>query len=253
MEQGDRLEMVLGSTLGVAFSPGGLLFPYHVGIGYALQRAGVITDDTPLAGSSAGSIVATILAAGADEDAVLEATDRLVDDVRAGTKLNPALRKELRRMLPPDAAERCSGGRLTLMHQRVLPWPRAVAADSFADADDLIDCICASCNWPFFFSRWPLVWCRGGLAVDGFFALPRTQFGCPQIADETLRVISLPKVEVEGGDALVLQPQRSDDLELPVPTSEWFSWALEPAPDLGAVHALGRAHAEAWLAANDRF
>ena len=61
------------------------------------------------------------------------------------------------------------------------------------------------------------------------------------------------RVEVEGGDALVLQPQRSDDLELPVPASEWFSWALEPAPDLGAVHALGRAHAEAWLAANDRF
>ena len=36
--------------VGVAFSPGGLLFPYHVGVGYALQRAGVITDETPLAG-----------------------------------------------------------------------------------------------------------------------------------------------------------------------------------------------------------
>ena len=44
-------------------------------------------------------------------------------------------------------------------------------------------------------TRWPCVWVRGGLALDGFFALPREQFGAPTLAAHRTVVISaLPKV-----------------------------------------------------------
>ena len=39
------------------------------------------------------------------------------------------------------------------------------------------------------------MWVRGGLALDGFFALPREQFGAPTLAAQRTVVISaLPKV-----------------------------------------------------------
>jgi len=39
------------------------------------------------------------------------------------------------------------------------------------------------------------VWVRGGLAIDGFFALPREQCGAPTLAARRTVVISaLPKV-----------------------------------------------------------
>ena len=125
----------------------------------------------------------------------------LLADYRGGTALNYALKRQLEDLLPEDAHLTAKSHGLTIGYFEVLPRPGRRLVSTWDSKADLIETISASCNWPFFYSRWPLVWCRGGLAVDGFFALPRTQLGCPQIADETLRVISLPKVEVEGGGA----------------------------------------------------
>ena len=44
----------LTSRLGFSFTPGGLLFPYHLGVAKCLELQGFLAADTPLAGSSAG-------------------------------------------------------------------------------------------------------------------------------------------------------------------------------------------------------
>lgn len=44
----------LTSKLGFSFTPGGLLFPYHLGVAKRLETEGFLAADTPLAGSSAG-------------------------------------------------------------------------------------------------------------------------------------------------------------------------------------------------------
>lgn len=48
------VEASLTSKLGFSFTPGGLLFPFHLGVAKCLEREGFLARDTPLAGSSAG-------------------------------------------------------------------------------------------------------------------------------------------------------------------------------------------------------
>lgn len=44
----------LTSKLGVSFTPGGLLFPFHLGVAKSLAKEGFLATDSPLAGASAG-------------------------------------------------------------------------------------------------------------------------------------------------------------------------------------------------------
>jgi len=247
--------------LGFSFTPGGLLFPYYIGLAYELQRNGIITTTSPLAGSSAGSIVAGALACGVPEDEVIEALRRLADEYREGGSLNLALRKQLARMLPDDAAERVTASRsLTICYQQILPWPKACLVESYKDKQDLIDVICASCCWPWFLSRWwPCVWVRGGLGLDGWFAVPRAQFGAPDLdgeAERTLRLSALPRVSVSPGSGGLIQPGQpvadapgAPTYELPMSDSNWFNWALRAAPEatLDEMRECGRRHAQMWL------
>lgn len=51
--------------LGIGFSAGGLLFPYYVGVAYGLKEAGALVPGvTPLAGASAGSLIAACVGTG---------------------------------------------------------------------------------------------------------------------------------------------------------------------------------------------
>ena len=74
------------SPLGFTFTPGGLLFPYYVGVAYFLKESGLVTPTTPLGGSSAGSIVTAALACGLEQEAVLDGLAALVEDVRSTHK-----------------------------------------------------------------------------------------------------------------------------------------------------------------------
>lgn len=239
--------------LGICFSPAGLLFPYYVGAGYELQRLGILQPQTPLGGSSAGAIVAACLACGVPEETVRLGLARLVDDVRAGTRLNVALRKQLETFMNDDSPVLAAKHGLTLGYFEVLPRPGPRLVRAWADRDDLIDCICASSNWPLFFSRWPFVRCRGAWCLDGFFSVPRSRFGCPVLSEgvtRTLAVTALPKVSLSAfPDEDIIQPGRAGYAPaLPVDDSKWFNWALTPAADeqLDAMVELGRQHARVW-------
>jgi hypothetical protein len=235
--------------LGVSFAPGGLLFPYYAGAAFALQDAGLITPSTPVGGSSAGCIVAAAIACEVPEATVLDGLSTLVADLRAGVGLRVAVRQQLLALLPDDAVARAAG-RLTVCYQRVLPWPKPMLVTEWSSKEDLIDTICASCNWPFFFSRWPLVWVRNSLATDGFFSLPRARFGCPPLpAKRTLNVVCLPSVSSQFTDAELIQPGRGPVPPIPVEQSRWFGWALQAAADdeLARTYRLGKEHAAAWV------
>ena len=237
------------TPLGFSFTPGGLLFPYYVGFAYELQRAGLLTPTTPVGGSSAGAIVATALASDLSEATILDGLKGLVADYRAGASLRSALRTQLELLLPDDAPERCERRGLTVCYQRILPWPKACLTQSWESKQDLIDCVAASCCWPFFFSRWPCVWVRGGLAVDGYFALPRENFGAPPLSAERTVVVScLPRVKVAPQSGGLVQPGVGTSFALDVEDAEWFQRAIKPASDakLDEMVRLGREHATRW-------
>ena len=234
---------------GLSFSPAGMLFPYHAGVAYALKQGNFIDSNTKLGGSSAGAIIATAIATDVQQDAVDSALRRLSQRFQQGTTLRDALRDELLDILPDDAPQRARG-RLTVAYQQVLPWPRKFLVTEWESKNDLIDTICASCCWPFFFSRWPMVWVRGGLAVDGFFALPRSRFGCPPVAaqTETLHVVAIPGIRTCFDGDVLIQPGSSGQ-DLPVAREEWFSWAYSAASEESArrMASLGRSHALNWV------
>lgn len=48
------LPPTLTSKVGISFTPGGLLFPYHLGVAKCLAKNGLLATDTSLAGASAG-------------------------------------------------------------------------------------------------------------------------------------------------------------------------------------------------------
>lgn len=239
--------------VGFSFSPGGLLFPYSLGAAYALRDAGLLTPATPVGGSSAGAIVATALACEISEEAMQMGLARLVADVRGGDRLIIALRRQLELILPEDSPS-LAAGRLTVCYRSVLPWPSAHLVTEWSSKGDLIDTVCASCNWPLFFSKWPLVWCRRSLAIDGYFALPRSRFGCPELrAERTVGVCCIPrmgdKVALDFSSENLIQPSAHPCTQLPVDNSLWFGWALKPAADdeLKKMGELGREHAMLWV------
>ena len=47
--------------LSFAFSGGGFLFPYHLGVAATLKELGLIDHDTPVSGVSAGALLAAAL------------------------------------------------------------------------------------------------------------------------------------------------------------------------------------------------
>ena len=60
----------------------------------------------------------------------------------------------------------------------------------------------------------------------------------------------MPRVKLDAFAARdTIQPELTDAYGLGVSNSEWFKWALEPAPDaeLADMVSRGREHARAWL------
>jgi len=185
----------------VSFSPAGLLSPYHVGVSTALTECGVLHSHTPLGGASGGALVAVASALGVSASEALGACARVnAECSRVGTRANlhGILERELQRFLPENATEFLATRpapvsiAITRLIHRTRLRPHGVLVSSFQNREHLISALVASCAIPFYFSHWPAVAFEGWPAVDGFFASPRSYFGCPTLAQDTLRVCPFP-------------------------------------------------------------
>ncbi|CAB1113632.1 unnamed protein product [Ectocarpus sp. CCAP 1310/34] len=195
----------LSSQIGFSFTPGGLLFPYHLGVAKCLEMEGFLSNDTPLAGSSAGALAAVVVGCGLSIDTAAELSGRVFDDCSDGGaafRLRNIVQKSLDGALPEDAHEILNNreGAVTVgITQLGFPsLKKSVFVSNFESRADLIEVLLGSCHVPFWFSGQPYMQVRGQPTVDGFFAMPRAQFGAPDIptADEVVRITVFPTTSV---------------------------------------------------------
>eukprot|EP00850_Spirogloea_muscicola_P012638 SM000082S22880 [mRNA] locus=s82:547550:550678:+ [translate_table: standard] len=211
---------------GFSYSAAGLLFPYHLGVTQYLIDAALITESTPLAGSSAGAIICAVVASGVSMRAAVEATKELGKDCREfGTafRLGAVLRKFLRSFLPDDAHISCNG-RIRVAVTQVFRAPRGILVDQFDDKEDLINALLTSCYIPGFLAPAPMTWFRDRYCVDGGISL----FMPPTATSETVRVCCFPASALgltNIGISPDLRPENRATMR------ELFNWALEPATD----------------------
>lgn len=182
---------------GFGFSAAGMIFPYHVGAWEVLDGLGLLTPETPVAGASAGALVAALHACGmspVDGERILMGV--LADCRENGVvgRVGSVLEAALRRELPADAHERCSRGNLHVsITAPFLLTPGSgdrvgfnggpVALDgelvsTFDDFDDLVGALLSSCHIPLY-CGWPARSYRGRMRVDGGWTrLTPTPPGC---------------------------------------------------------------------------
>lgn len=199
--------------LAVALSPGGLLLPYHLGVLEALSEYNVIdARQTPISGASAGAIAVSGWSGGVSIEDMLEATIQMSRDCgsRAQGRLLPLLRQELETLLTDEVfAQLTSRPAFTgIVYREVFPkfWNKQIQS-RFETKEDLIQAVLKSSSFPFFTSNWPFFRGNGkrlSFYVDGYFAVPRRRFGCPDltallpnVVDRTLCVSCFP-MEVVG-------------------------------------------------------
>ncbi|KAL7576447.1 hypothetical protein ACA910_018247 [Epithemia clementina (nom. ined.)] len=186
--------------LGFALSPGGLLPPYHLGVLDGLSQSNnkrftLLTEDTPLAGASAGAIASVCHACGLDSVAMIEATAELsascyVNNGGRSNGLVQGLRTQIQKRLGenPDLyleRLRARPGLVGVAYLEMFPQFRPILQTKFDGVDDLTEAVCHSSTFPFFSTPYPCaIDTRGAvprLVVDGFFAVPRERFGCPDL------------------------------------------------------------------------
>lgn len=202
--------------VGFSLSPGGLLLPYHLGALDALAYKGRISDETPIAGASAGAIGAASFACGLDLRKVLEATIDISDEChrRGGARgrLLPLLRRKLDEFIGPKEFEQLEDrkGDLAIAYRELFPRNRPIHQTKFEDRGDLMDAVCHSSMFPYFSANAPATvdYDNKRVLVDGFFCVPPYRFGCPDFAmagidvDKTVTISVFP-MELAG----MLAPQ----------------------------------------------
>ncbi|PHJ23925.1 patatin family protein [Cystoisospora suis] len=170
--------------IGFSFSPAGLLGPYHLGVLSYLCEANVINQYTPVAGASAGGLAVAAIGLNLAASNVMASVEHVCRDlIDRGTahRLGKRLRKELNKLIPENCAEIVAKrpGKITVTYTHVFPYMQGEFVSSFYGKSDMMDCLIASCNIPFYLTKWPTVTCRGRQCVDGFFATKHKAFGCP--------------------------------------------------------------------------
>ncbi|KAJ7211881.1 hypothetical protein O6H91_Y477900 [Diphasiastrum complanatum] len=240
--EAERKRALLTSP-GFSFSAAGLVFPYHLGVSECLIEKGYITENTPLAGSSAGAIVCAVLAGGASMQDGLIATKELAQDCREnGTafRLGAVLRTVLERVLPEDIHIKASG-RVRVAITQVFRSPRGLLIDQFDSKDDLINALITSSFIPGYLAPRPVTLFRNRVCVDGGI----TQFMPPTAAPLTVRVCAFSMTRL-GYKGFGISPDCNPENR--ATTTQLLSWALEPAEDsvLDQLFLLGYQDAQVW-------
>eukprot|EP01053_Blabericola_migrator_P004234 Blabericola_migrator_1__4233@NODE_229_length_11083_cov_77_301198_g195_i0_p1_GENE_NODE_229_length_11083_cov_77_301198_g195_i0NODE_229_length_11083_cov_77_301198_g195_i0_p1_ORF_typecomplete_len675_score82_77Patatin/PF01734_22/1_4e07_NODE_229_length_11083_cov_77_301198_g195_i022514275 len=235
--------------IGFSFSPAGLLLPYHLGVIEYLQSHGLLTDEVPLAGASAGAIAVTIAALQIPIAEIMRAVFRMEAVLRQhGTRgrLKRLVESELRSFLPENCHEIISKRKAPahVLYTRVNFW-KASSVWEFTGKNDVIECVLASCNIPFYFGHGPVLECRGQWCIDGYFS-DRKNFGCPKIDTwgRQIRVAPFSKQQILSHlrDLDVISPSLDTyDKDIPHEKFEAFKNYLRqnPAPIPEALEELG--------------
>ncbi len=71
-----------GIAIASSVCAGGLLFPFYVGLVHGLRQAGALSETTPVAGASAGSLIAACAKLGLTHDELTLATLELAAECR---------------------------------------------------------------------------------------------------------------------------------------------------------------------------
>ena len=197
---------------GFGFSAAGMIFPYHCGAWEVLSELGLLTPDTPVAGASAGALVAAMHACGMSPSEGKRVLTAVLRDCRENGvlgRVGGVLERALRAELPADAHELCSRNNLFVS----VSSPRFVKAEerrngetgfngtpvtlenalvsSFESRDDLIGALLSSCHIPVY-CGWPARSYRDKWCVDGGWTnLAPLPPGCESAA----RVASFPLVD----------------------------------------------------------
>jgi hypothetical protein len=177
-------------STGFSLSPGGLMLPYHVGALAALEYHGLLDNTIPLAGSSAGAIAAAAHSCGIKPERVLEASIDVSEKCAAlggaRGRLLPFVASLMTEIIhEEDFNQLTARPALTgICYRELFPRNRAVLKTNFDDKRDMIQAVSNSCMFPFFSTNWPCAVDASGssprLVVDGFFAVSRERFGCPE-------------------------------------------------------------------------
>ncbi|CAM9423031.1 unnamed protein product [Heterosigma akashiwo] len=256
------IELGTKERFGFAFSPGGLLFPYQLGVAKALVETGLLTDKTPISGASAGALVSVVAAANIDFAEALDGCGEILAECAAkgGAQYNirGALESQLNDLLPLDVADLLNNrpGGCGVVVTEMSPLPRGRVVTEFRSRRDVVELLLASCCVPFWFTPGPAIMCRGRPHVDGFFAFPREAFGCPDLgpagAATTVRVLPFPSASL-GMQSTVPGDILSPDIdpEFPYAFQELLALALSTYDGalLRGLHGAGEAHAGRWAAA----
>ncbi len=192
--------------LGISFSPAGLLTPFHIGAGTCLNDVGCLPEEVALAGASGGALAAVTTALLMNYPpstlpmSPLEASVYVAQQCRdfgARGTLRMALDDVLAKLLPADSHEQLNKrqGSVNIAFASFSRENgfRAQLVNNFYNKEDLIDCLRASCNIPFYFNGNSLfVDVRGESAVDGFFSVDLRRFGCPSTLSTERELIVCP-------------------------------------------------------------
>lgn len=253
---------------GFSLSPGGLLLPYHLGALDALQYNKFLTEESPIAGSSAGAIATACHACGIDSKQGLEATIRMSDKCEqlgsARGRLLPMLQEELDSFIQEEQVLRLQErqGKAVIAYRELFPNNRAIHQTDFRDRHDLMNAVCHSSMFPFFTTNFPVAidTSKGGIprvVVDGFFTVPRSRFGCPDFdladnvpVDRTVAIAVFPKNMVGASD-FADEDCISPDTDDPAVLQDLLRIATQPSSreDLTRVYESGFADAERWCRA----
>ena len=190
---------------GVSFTGAGLLTPYHLGVSeYLTKEVKLITDSTLLAGSSGGALAAITTALRLNIGDALNACEYIAQECNSkGTRLTLRLALDtiLDELLPVNSADIINNraASCSLSYTEVFPRIRSYTIDKFQSKKDLIDCLRASCNIPFYFNGNSMtVDVRNGAGIDGFFSHQLNRFGAPSIATPNELVICPVKPNIVG-------------------------------------------------------
>ncbi|WIA13841.1 hypothetical protein OEZ85_002415 [Tetradesmus obliquus] len=239
-------EAYKSGKLAFGFSAGGLLFPYYLGVAEELQRLGVMTPDSQLAGASAGSLIVACLKSGLPLATITEACFQLADDCRRnGTRhrLKLVLERVLREVLPQDIAQRCSG-QVHVAVTRLTPGVTPRLVSRFSDREDLLGALLTSCHIPWYFDGSLFTSFRNTPCFDGGF----TNF-LPDVpgADATCRICCLPSKQLARIGNIAISPDAF--AEWPYNLQQMLGWAFEPADEeqLRVLIECGKRDALAWV------